>query len=76
VKFFGHLVTKNKFKSGATQTQDFCEKNIVLKLQDLEEVLLGNWHFFIKKIVRPGHQNITGFLRFSTILSYPQPKFG
>jgi hypothetical protein len=39
VKFFSHLVTKNKLKSSATQTQDFCERN-VLKLQDLEEVLL------------------------------------
>ncbi len=42
VKFFGHLVTKNKLKSSATQTQDFCEKN-VLKLQDFEEVL---WKFY------------------------------
>ncbi len=39
---------KKSFKSSATQTQDFCEKN-ELKLQDLEEVLLGNWHFFCEK---------------------------
>jgi hypothetical protein len=42
------LATKFFKNSSATQTQDFCEKN-VLKLQDLEEVLLGNWHFVCKK---------------------------
>jgi len=48
VKVFWSLGDKKKnLKSSATQTQDFCEKN-VLKLQDLEEVLLGNWHFFCK----------------------------